>query len=223
MSKAPALAFAMEGWSPDVTAGQRPSWILRKITPSRPPITSARPSGRRTIPPEISSEPTEVIASLHPPPPGPVEIATSMALTQLADENMALRLELEEMQATVGRLRREILEASEPELVKLALAIGERVVGRELATDPSLVVTWARDAVEALGAEGGVVIAVARDIARHVSAEAWGALDAPHREITDGQLPAGTLEVRGAEGIVTTGLSPRLAAVAQALGVPEDP
>ncbi len=222
MSKSPARVVALEGWSSNVTPAHRPSWIFRKITPSRPPITGAPSSRPRPDVPEILNEPPAILASLHPPPPGPVEIATTMALTQLADENAALRSEVAEMAAAMARLKREVLEASESELVQLALTIAERVVGRELATDPSLAVVWACEGIQTLAAKD-VVIAVARDVAQRVPLAAWAAVDVQHREITDAQLKPGTIEIRATEGVVTTGADARLAAVAQALGVAGEP
>jgi flagellar assembly protein FliH len=119
----------------------------------------------------------------------------------------------------MARLRRDVLEASEPELVQLSLSIAERVVGRELALDPSLVVAWAREAIQALASKNEVVIALATDLASDVPAGGWGDLH-PRIEI-DPELPPGTVEVRAPEAVVAAGPSARLSSVAQALGVSE--
>jgi flagellar biosynthesis/type III secretory pathway protein FliH len=140
-----------------------------------------------------------------------------MAMAQLADDNADLRTQLAEARNAMMRLRREILEHSEGELVRLAVAIAERVVGRELTADPLLVVAWAREALDQLAAEENVVIAVARDIAKTISPDAWQDVGTPHKRQTDPQLAPGTIEVRTPEGTIATGASARLSAVAEAL------
>jgi flagellar assembly protein FliH len=126
------------------------------------------------------------------------------------------------MAAAMARLRREVLESSEIELVRLATAIAERVVGRELALAPDLVVDWAKEAIQLLAAKDEVVIALARDVAQQVPAEAWRALDLGSRVQMDALLAEGSVEVRTAEGAVLSGAAARLNAVSRALGVTED-
>jgi flagellar biosynthesis/type III secretory pathway protein FliH len=143
-----------------------------------------------------------------------------MALAQLADENAQLRAQMADANLAMTRLRRELLEQSESELVRLALAIAERVVGRELTTDPHLVVVWAKEAVDQLAVDENVVIAVARDIAKAISPDAWHDVGTDHKRQTDPQLAPGTIEVRTPEGTITTGAAARLSAIAEALEVP---
>jgi flagellar assembly protein FliH len=143
-----------------------------------------------------------------------------MAIAQLADENAELRAQLVAVQDAMTRLRGDILAQSEGDLVRLSLTIAERVVGRELTTDPKLVVEWARDALEQLAAEENVVIAVARDVAKSVSPDAWRDVGISHKRQTDPQLAPGTIEVRTPEGTITTGANARLAAIAEALEAP---
>jgi hypothetical protein len=171
--------------------------------------------------PAVSAAEEASIVEVHePPPPAASEIAASMAIAQLSDENAALRGQIVEAHAAMAGLRREILANSEGELVRLALAIAERVVGRELTTDPKLVVSWAREAVEQLAAEENVVIAVARDVAKAVSPEAWRDVGTAHKRQTDPQLAPGTVEVRTPEGTIATGADARLGAIAEALEAP---
>jgi flagellar assembly protein FliH len=161
-----------------------------------------------------SSEPIVVM-----PPQASVDLMTSTVIAELTSENVALREQVAQMAATMASLKRQVLEASEGELVHLALVVAERVVGRELATDPTLVALWAREAIDGLAAKDEVVIAVARDVAQQVPDSTWATLNVSHRVQTDPQLVAGSIEVRTPAGIVETSADARLSAVAQALGV----
>lgn len=219
----------MQAWVAEVARVVRmPSWIARKGLSTHPPIPS-RPSGApaSSAPEgsdarEVAPAPLPVVSLLEPPPPAAVDLTTSIALAQLAEENAALRTHIAEMAATMAGLRRDVLASSEKDLVQLALTIAGRVVGRELALDPNLVVEWAREAIARLAAKDDVVIAVARDVHDSVAGESWVARGIEHRVQTDGQLASGIVEVRTPEGSVSTGADARLAAIAEALGV-EDP
>jgi flagellar biosynthesis/type III secretory pathway protein FliH len=116
-------------------------------------------------------------------------------------------------------LRRQVLEASEGELVELALAIAERVILREVQADSSILVGMARDAIETLAAKDEVVIAVARDVPARVPAGAWDAVGVEHTVQVDPQLAPGGVEVRTPQGIIAATPEARLNAVAQALDV----
>ena len=118
-------------------------------------------------------------------------------------------------------MRIDVLAASEEELVRLAMSIAERVVGRELETDPTLIVGWARECIEQLGAKEGIVVAFAKDVREQVPAVAWADLGVEHRTFTDAQLPSGAIEVRTPEGTLAAGPEARLAAVGVALGIEE--
>jgi len=144
-----------------------------------------------------------------------------LELERLREENTTLQGRIAEMAVTMARLRRDVLEASEPELVQLALTIGERVVGRELAMDPCLVVEWAEEAVQALAAKDEVVIALAKDVASQVPAEGWAGTGLEQRVQMDPELAPGSVEVRAPEAVVAAGAQARLTSVAQALGISE--
>jgi flagellar assembly protein FliH len=180
-------------------------------TPTQPP---APPLPQIELPPSLKPEPAE-------PAPSIPDVRLTMELVRVNEENVALRSKIAELATEMARLRRQILEASEPELVRLAVSIAERVVGRELEADPSLVVEWARDAVHALASKDEVVIALGRDVAQQVPPGAWASLPVEHRVQNDALLPPGAVEVRSAEGVVAAGADARLAAVAQVLGVGE--
>jgi flagellar biosynthesis/type III secretory pathway protein FliH len=105
--------------------------------------------------------------------------------------------------------------------VQLALSIAERVIGRELTMEPTLVVGWAQEAVQALAAKDEIVIALAKDVASQVAPDAWEAVGGQHRVQTDPELGPGSVEVRAPEAVVAAGAQARLTSVAQALGITE--
>jgi flagellar assembly protein FliH len=142
-------------------------------------------------------------------------------LGRLREENATLQGRVAEMAVTMARLRRDVLEASEPDLVQLAISIAERVVGRELASDPQLIVSWAREAIQALASKNEVVIALAKDLLSQVPTEAWEGVGFAHAIQADLELAAGTIEVRAPGAVVGAGAQARLDSVAQALGVGE--
>jgi len=202
--------------------------MARRAVSSRPPSAGSAassipaPASPEAIAPEPPADPfAEPALDGAVPPLASVDLLTSAALAQLADENAALREQVAEMAAAMAKLRRQVLEASEGELVKLALAIAERVVSRELATDPALIAAWAREAIQSLAAKDEVVIAVAKDVSQRVPSEAWEMTGVDLCVQSDSQLEAGSVEVRTREGIIATGPAARIAAVSTALGLGE--
>jgi flagellar assembly protein FliH len=138
----------------------------------------------------------------------------------------ALRGELDAAHAMASEARQALaevtertLEDAESELVKLALAIAERIVGRELATSPELIIGWAREALAASTLGEGLVVAVSADVASAVDPEHWEEL-AP-RLIADASLPPSTCELRDGTTTVVVGGGDRLdLAAAQLAAVP---
>jgi flagellar assembly protein FliH len=150
-----------------------------------------------------------------------VDLGLAAEIAGLREENATLTAQVTAGASRLARLRRDVLEASEPELVRLAVAVAERVVGRELSVDPTLVVAWARDAIQALASKDEVVIAIARDVGAQVPAEAWTQVEVKHQLQTDPLLAPGSVEVRTSEGTIAAGGHARLDAVAQAVGAGE--
>lgn len=137
---------------------------------------------------------------------------------ELRAENAALTERFDTMARTMESLRVRVLEASEPQLVALALAVAERVVGRELKTDPTLVAGWAREAVELFVSREGLVVSVAPDLASLVPAEAWGsALATPHSLVVDPSRAPGSASVQAGAAMAGVGVVERMAAVREAL------
>jgi flagellar biosynthesis/type III secretory pathway protein FliH len=128
-------------------------------------------------------------------------------LARLTEANDALARDAE-------TVRERVLAASEPELVRLACAVAGRVVGRELRTDPALVVLWAREAVAALDGHEAAAVVLAPDVEASVPSEAWArSLGADHAITVDPTLPPGAVSVRSGASTVDVGAAARLAAV----------
>jgi flagellar assembly protein FliH len=115
------------------------------------------------------------------------------------------------MRAAVTQMRDE----AEIELVKLALAVAERVVGRELETAPALVVQWARDVIAGSALGDHFELALSTELASSLDGEAWGDLAA--FVTTDPALPPGTCEVRDAGTMITVDARTRLDLVSEHL------
>jgi Flagellar assembly protein FliH len=132
----------------------------------------------------------------------------------LREENAALCQQLATMAVSLARLRRDVLEASEGELVRLACAIAERVARHELKIDPTLVTHWAREALETLASKEDVVIAIAPDLAAILPAEEWERVAGSSIRIeTDPSLGLSKCEVRTTASTVDASVEGRLSAI----------
>jgi flagellar biosynthesis/type III secretory pathway protein FliH len=123
-----------------------------------------------------------------------------------------LRESLTHAIAEASRARREALAASERDLVELAIAIAEQIVGRELAIDPSLLARFAKEGLDALAEPDEAVIAISPDLAAVVPREAWVAA-LGKLPIIDESLPRLGCEVRAKHGRVSASVGARLTAV----------
>lgn len=134
-------------------------------------------------------------------------------------EIAGLRSALAEAVAAATRVRREVLEASVPEVVKLATAIAEQVIGRKLSSDATLVPRLAREGIEAMLDQHDLVVAVSPDLAASIPPEAWSnALEGRAQVVTDVTLDSMRCEVRGAGTRVAVDPRARLEAVLATLG-----
>lgn len=131
------------------------------------------------------------------------------------EASSAVHAELAAARRSANELATRMRDDAERELVKLAMAVAERVVGRELHVAPELIVDWAREAV--LGSEigGSFVVATSSDLSGAVPDAAWGELEDALR--LDPALPAGTCEVRDGGSTVTVSAKERLETVAEEL------
>jgi flagellar assembly protein FliH len=140
-------------------------------------------------------------------------------LDALRAEQVALREACAAREPVRAALRAEVLREAEPELVRLALAVAERVLGRELRADPSLLVHWAREAVEALPSRERLTVTLSTDLARVLSEDAWSeALGDGVTISVDPSRSSGTCEVRAGASSVDAGPAGRLGAVREELG-----
>ena len=182
-----------------------------RSAPGIPDLTLDAPAGAELRAPRTPTIPPPIITD---------RCAECDALkAKASDAESALAALKSEMAA----LRTKVLLESEGELVRLALAVAERVVGRELAIDPALVSNWAREAIAALdggtdstrpGADGRLVVAVAPDLGAFVEESDFGA-----PIVVDPSLASMSAEVRGDPGRADVSAASRLSAVAEALGV----
>ncbi len=208
-----------------LTPLRRPSWLAPAAPP--PPPVSTRP--RLSVVPGMMK-----MATIAPPPaskPRPSERPSpdSMMVRERAaheervrglhDEIETLRKTTAELAQTLATLRRHVLEASEGELVKLALGIAERVVAQELAANPELIVAWAKEAIALLPARETLVVAISTDLADELPKSAWTNLtNDRHTLEVDHALPPGTCEVRTAATSATVSAAARMAAVSETIG-----
>jgi flagellar biosynthesis/type III secretory pathway protein FliH len=220
----------------------RPSlaWLQKSETQVREPTWSGAAS--RTH--EASSAPpaTEegAAAEAEPAPASAVVAereARDIAERALAETERALasaRAEAEEARAVLVTMRADLDEASsamcrlatsmrddaERELVKLALAIAERVVGRELESAPELVVIWAREAIAGSVLGEHLEIALSTRLSSALADADWAELG-PFVS-TDPALSDGTCEVRDGGKVITVDADTRLGLVAEHLGTVTD-
>lgn len=205
----------------------RPSWIgmprgvlpacaqSQVRAPSTPPPSER---GRENVPSVIAPAIVPIpIERDSVPPPSPI-IQTGREL-ELEDELLALREETARLAVELASVRARVLEESEPEIVRLAVTVASRIVGRELATDPALVLGWIREGFAALPGKEAVVVAVAPDIAAAISRDALEGTATAAKVVVDDALRPGSCELREGATVVPIGAGERIAAISDALGV----
>ena len=103
--------------------------------------------------------------------------------------------------AEVSALRTGLLAQTEQDIVRLAIAIAERIVRREVQTDPQLLVSVARAAAKQLGDKAVATICLQPDdLARVVAEDVSAAESGPIRLAADMSLPPGGCIVQSAFG-----------------------
>jgi len=123
--------------------------------------------------------------------------------------------EREEMVATMHQVVTTLRDEAERELVKLAIAVAERVVARELTSAPELIVDWAREAIIGSALGDQLELALSPALSSSISVAAWGDL-APFVSV-DPALPCGTCEVRDGGKVITVDAETRLSLVSDHL------
>jgi hypothetical protein len=223
MSEATQASAIVGAWlaGVDHVAPSLPSWIApRQLTeessvsthvglPSHSNAGLAPPTRMPSLPP-MTAPRISVHPALDAPPPYP----------DLREENAALRRQIVEMALMTARVRRDVLEASEGELVKLAVAIGERIARQELRTDPKIVLGWVREAIDMSTTKDHVVVAVAPDLAAALAPTDWEAIAVGSVRVeTDASLAPFHCEVRAGASAVEVNVAERVAAMSRELGV----
>lgn len=216
-----------------------PSWMgmPRVIPPASPAPFSRAPSNRPPADPTRGGHgATPSIPISRPPSMPPLVMPLARATDPPAScpiiqsgHELELEAEVEALRAQVGQLAHElasararILEESEPEVVRLAVTVATRVVGRELATDPSLVVQWIREGLAALPGREAPVVAVAPDLAAAIALDAALADAGVGGVVVDASLGPGSCELREGSSLVAVGGGERVAAISDALGVEKE-
>jgi len=204
-----------------------PSWIApREVASSSSPVSewdhsgSDQPSKVPSIGP--SGHASVLPTGEEPSAPAP-EVLASAAVAKYEAEITRLRNQLQANIEAVSRVRRKVVTDSERDLVRLAVVIAEKIVGRELRVDPDLIANWAREGLDHLVNEGQIEVAVAADIAEAVADSSW--TDADGNVLTpvvDSNLPPGGCELRGEFSLVDASARARLDAVSEAIGVTEE-
>lgn len=210
-----ALPWSQQG---KVFRGGLPSWMA----PSPEDASSLAP-GEDDEPPARST----TIRPSAPPPSKPVMVSfrpptMPPPARDYEGEIAALQQQLDACLRSMTRLRRRVLEASERQLVELALAMAERVVGRELEGDPTIVARWVKEAVEALASEDTLSVVVSPDIGDVLTEiEVWLG-ERQVRIVVDDALEPSSCEVRGDMAKVDASLRARIAAMGETLGIREE-
>ncbi len=224
-----------------------PSWLSPRREPvnASGPLGPAREPGSsskilRAAPrplPDVDAERAgeaelagvSAVPALHhaqlPSPIAPLVIERLPEGALSADEARALRAELEAARATIAEnaiamasLRREILDASESDLVQLATAIAERIVRREVRVDPELIARWAQEGLGALGEHDELTVVISSDVAKTLPEERFRQLLGDGVALrVEPDLPAGSCEVRGRHGRYDASVDSRMAAILDAL------
>lgn len=120
--------------------------------------------------------------------------------------------------AQAERARAETLATAEPDLIRLASAIAERVVARELTCDPGIVVTWAKEGITALHTRDDLIVALSLDLFENVARDKFEVENHHVDVVPDERLPPGSCEVRTRSGRVEENVTTRISAVLEALG-----
>jgi hypothetical protein len=195
------------------TAPTRPSWLA-------PPLESQTFSIATPVEPE--SEPPAPDLAQASPLDGERDLDIADLYQpdypDLRAENAELHRRLDTQARAFSAVRGAVLAASEGELVRLACAIAERVIGRELTLDPAVVLAWAREGIAALSTGEAPHLAVSEDVGALLSDPALSdAVAALATFEVDRSLPSFACEVRTRTCRIDASLAGRLASVAEDL------
>ena len=202
--------------------GGPPSWIAPRVIhpnseledallqPNQPPSApEEEESVHSDIPPSMLIPSQRIPVSIRPR-----EMPVVCMCEQLNQEVNMLRNQIAENVAQMGSMHRQIVESTERDVVRLALVIAERVIGREVRSEPSLIQTWVREALHALHAKEDATIALSPALADILAPEMWRELG---HVIVDSTLEGLRCKVRRAESVVDIDVKSRLHPIASTL------
>ena len=129
-----------------------------------------------------------------------------------SDREQRVRELVQAMLSGFAQQRRELLEDLQPYVVRIAVEIARRIVGRELRTDPGLITNIARGALEQIGTAANVRVRVHPLDAQilHEAILQWAPTsgEAAALEIVpDGSIERGGCLVESDQGVVDARLS----------------
>ncbi len=153
------------------------------------PAVSYAPTPERTVP------------ALPPPPPGP------------SKEQREALARMEEAIVELGVVRAAMASDLESQVVLLACNIARKVIHRELATDPDIVLALAREGIEALGEREHLRVSLGPIAGTETPADFLARVkdQLPNCEVVvDPNLPQGTCVVQGQLGQVDESIDERL-------------
>jgi hypothetical protein len=182
-----------------------------RLSKSAPKIPSVPPNMLSSKPPASASSAALLAHAQGAPSP----MIASAREVELEGEVAALHGEIAKLESMLMSVKAAVIEESEPEIVRLALAVAKRIVGREVTADPKVLHRWIEEGTKALPNRGEIAIVASPDVADELGN------DAAHEIITDAMLPHGTCELREGEAMVSVGLDAKMAAMSDALGVDE--
>jgi hypothetical protein len=198
----------------DLRSAAKPSVLPPPLPPPLP--DTAPPGGPVSLEPPL---PPRHHAAPEPPREDPREaeiLVLHDALGELRKEHDALRTHAHELEGRFGQYRREVLAEAEGQLLRLALALAERVVARELRTDPTLIAQWAADSLGALAAVSGEFrpsLAVGVATSALVPEDAWTDLLGDVKVERDPSLPPLGCELRAGFSAIDVSPAQRLGAL----------
>lgn len=165
-----------------------------------------------TIPPGSTSLLGTMRASIAPQ-------MTTAREVELETELETVRAQLASLAAQFAAVRGKVIEESEPEIVRLALAVAKRVVDRAVSAEPSVLVGWIKEGINAMPNRDTAIVAISADVAAAMPVEQIEQAIATNRVVVDSMLPPGSCEVRDGDTIAQVGANERIASLADALGV----
>ncbi|AKU94708.1 hypothetical protein AKJ09_01372 [Labilithrix luteola] len=221
-----------------MNAPKRLEWIERRTPEVRAfpwGSTETKPTSEAIAPPaaaaleipepaaedpcETRDEKAEAIDALDAELSG-LRAELAAAQTDLAAAHAAI----DTLKADVERARREgetkrgaLYVEAERELVRMSFAIARKIIGRELATSPELLVDWVRNTIEEADLQEDLNIALSPDLATSMARDVWG--DLASLVVSDSTLPPATTELRDGTRAIRVGADERLALVADELGM----